>query len=117
MKEFLFVNFGTTRVSEVNKDALKEKLDGPALIERITHRKAVAVSYRKEAIAKYQVLRRENKMASTLLDHQCNASFGFSCLHYSVSEAAGSIKIKVLNKTKKPGKVRVCIVDGDALAG
>ena len=66
MKEFLFVNFGTTRVSEVNKDALKEKLDGPALIERITHRKAVAVSYRKEAIAKYQVLRRENKMASTL---------------------------------------------------
>ena len=111
------IHFGTTKVSEVDKEALKEKLDGPALIERITHRKAVAVNYRKEAIAKYQVLRRENKMASTLQDHQCNATFGFSCLHYSVSEAAGTIKIRVLNKTKKPGKVRVRTVDGDATAG
>jgi len=55
-------------VSEVSKDALKQKLDGPALIERIGHRKAVAVNYRREAIAKFQVVRRENKSASTLKD-------------------------------------------------
>ena len=116
MREFLNVHFGTTRVSEVDKEALKAKLDGPALIERINHRKAVAVSYKKEAIKKHQVLRREHKSASTLKDHQCNANFGFSCLHYSVSEAAGSMKVKVLNKTKKPGRVNVRTEDGDAEA-
>jgi len=52
MKEFLMQEFGTTKVSEVNKDALKAKLDGPALIERVGYRQAVAVNYKKEAIAK-----------------------------------------------------------------
>jgi len=58
MKEFLLIHFGTTRVSEIDKDQLKSKLDGPALIERISHRKAVAVNYKREAIAKYTVLHR-----------------------------------------------------------
>lgn len=92
--------FGTTKVSEVNKDDLKAKLDGPAFIERIGYRQKVAVSYKKEAIAKGQVMRRENKSASLLKDHQKNPTFGFSCLHYSVSEAAGALRIKILNKTK-----------------
>ena len=116
MKEFLFMEFGTTKVSEVNKDELKMKLDGPALIERITHRKAVAVSYRKDAIAKYQVFRRENKGADTIQDHLKNTHFGFSCLHYSVSEAAGTLKINVLNKAKTAGELHVRTVDGDAKA-
>ena len=100
MKEFLLVEFGTTKVSEVSKDALKAKLEGPALIERISHRKMVAVNYKKEAIQKYQVVRRENKSAAVLLEHEKNDFFGFSCLHYSVSEAAGALKIKILNKNK-----------------
>ena len=61
--------FGTTKVSEVNKDALKAKLDGPALIERVGYRQAVAVNYKKEAIAKGQIMRRENKSADMLKDH------------------------------------------------
>ena len=100
MREFLMQEFGTTKVSEVNKDDLKAKLDGPAFIERIGYRQKVAVSYKKEAIAKGQVMRRENKSASLLKDHQKNPTFGFSCLHYSVSEAAGALRIKILNKTK-----------------
>ena len=60
MKQFLLTNFGTTKVSEVNKDQLKAKLEGPSLIERIGYRNAVAISYKKEAIAKGQILRREN---------------------------------------------------------
>ena len=52
MKEFLLYEFGTTKVSEVNKDQLKAKLDGPAFIERISYRKAVAMNVKKEAIAK-----------------------------------------------------------------
>lgn len=52
MREFLMQEFGTTKVSEVNKEDLKAKLDGPAFIERIGYRQKVAVSYKKEAIAK-----------------------------------------------------------------
>ena len=69
MKEFLLAEFGTTKVSEVNKDDLKAKLEGPALIERVGFRKAVALNYKKEAIAKGMVLRRENQQASLLQDH------------------------------------------------
>ena len=100
MKAFLLEQFGTTKVSEVNKDELKRKLDGPALIERIGYRNAVAINYKKEAIAKGQILRRENYHASQLKDEEKNPLFGFSVLHYSVSEAAGALKINILNKTK-----------------
>ena len=63
------VNFGTTKVSEIPAHLLKEKLDGPALIERISHRKAVSVNFKREAVAKYAVLRRENMSADSLKDH------------------------------------------------
>lgn len=38
MTEFLMQEFGTTKVSEVSKDDLKAKLDGPALLERVGYR-------------------------------------------------------------------------------
>jgi len=66
MKEYLMIEFGTTKVSEVPSHLLKAKLEGPALIERISHRRAVAVNYKREAVAKNEVLRRENKSANTL---------------------------------------------------
>jgi len=69
MKEYLLQEFGTTKVSEVPSHVLKEKLEGPALIERINHRRAVAVNYKKEAVAKYAAFSRENKSANTLEDH------------------------------------------------
>jgi solute carrier family 8 (sodium/calcium exchanger) len=43
--------------------------------------------------------------------------FGFECLHYSVSEGSGSIKIKVLNKKGTAGAVRVVTIDAEAIAG
>ena len=39
MKDFLMQNFGTTKVQNVNKDMLKEKLGAVTLIERIGYRK------------------------------------------------------------------------------
>lgn len=116
MKEFLMREFGTTKVSEVPKETLKARLEGPQLIERIGHRKAVAINYKREAIAKGQILRRENKSAKTLSDKQKNPKFGFSCLHYSVSESAGALRIKILNKQGKACSVAVRTVDGDAKA-
>jgi hypothetical protein len=62
------------------------------------------------------VLRRENKSAKDIADHDKNPNFGFTCLHYSVSEAAGTLRIKILNKTEKAGTAMVRTVDGDAIA-
>ena len=42
------------------------------MLERISHRKAVAVNYKKDPVAKYAVLRRENKQASSLAASQRN---------------------------------------------
>ena len=56
-------------------------------------------------------------MASVLSDKQRNELYGFSCLHYSVSEASGHLKVKILNKTGKPGSIMVRTVDGEAKAG
>jgi len=117
MKEFLYANFGTTKVAEVPYDDLKEKLDGPSFLERINYRKAVGIAYKKEAIAKGTILKRENRSADSLEDHQKNDMYGFSCLHYSVSEAVGSLRIKIINKTKAAGKIGVRTVDGEACAG
>ena len=117
MREFLQAEFGTTKVSEVDKELLKIKLNGPALIERVGYRQAVSVNSKKEAIAKGAVLRRENKSASRIDDALKNTKFGFSCLHYSVSEAAGALRIKVFNKSKSAGSVHFRTVDGDAVAG
>ena len=69
MKEYLMAEFGTTKVSEVPSHVLKEKLEGPALIERISHRKAVAINYKREAVAKYAAFSRENMSANSLQDH------------------------------------------------
>jgi len=62
------------------------------------------------------VVRRENKSAKDIADHDKNPNFGFSCLHYSVSEAAEVLRIKVLNKTGKAITCMVKTVDGDAVA-
>ena len=101
MKDFLMREFGTTKVSNVNKDILKEKLGNVTLIERISYRKQVAIGYAKEAIEKGAIIRRENKMADTLDEGVRNKDFCFPCLHYSVSEGAGMLRIKIHNKTGK----------------
>ena len=69
MKEFLVAEFGTAKISEIPKDSLKEKIEGPTFLERINYRKAVGITYKKEAIAKGTILRRENKSADVLEDH------------------------------------------------
>ena len=77
MRDFLIKEFGTAKVSEVSKDLLKAKLDGPALIDRIAYRQKVAINYKREAVAKGQIIRRENKTIKTLKESQLNPKFGF----------------------------------------
>lgn len=115
MRQFLLKQFGTTNISGVDKEALKQRLTGDHMIERIGYRKKVALNGHKEAIEKGAIIRTQNKMASEASDH--NPRFGFSCLHYSVSEGAGAIRIKVLNKTGKQGEVSVKSRDDTATGG
>lgn len=68
-------------------------------------------------VKKGEVLRKENHFAIHLEEKDKHPSFGFVCLHYSVSEGAGYIEIIILNKTRAEGSIGVKTVDGDAIAG
>ena len=62
-------------------------------------------------------MKQEHAHAEYLDEKEKNDTFGFSCLHYSVSEASGSLRIVILNKKGNPGKVRVTTIDAEAIAG
>ena len=56
---------------------------------------------KRRELAKGEVFRQENAHAEGLDEKDRNPDFGFACLHYSVSESAGSLKVKILNKSGK----------------
>jgi hypothetical protein len=56
-------------------------------------------------------------LADNIDENLKNENFGFNCLHYSVSEASGSLKIMVLNKKRIASEVRVYTIDAEAKAG
>ena len=60
-------------------------------------------------LAKGSMFKKEMRDAKYATDP--HPRFGFACLHYLVSEAHGAIKIKILNKQKMAGSVRVCTID------
>jgi len=62
-------------------------------------------------------LKQEHAHADNIEEKLKNENFGFSCLHYSVSEASGSLRINILNKKGVAGKVRVLTIDAEAIAG
>ena len=89
------------------------------MIKRIQYRRAVqsSLSGKIPAIAKGEIFNRENTLAEHLADDQKNDDFGFNCLHYSVSEASGSLQVMIINKKKIAARVRVKTIDAEAKAG
>jgi len=71
---------------------------------------------KRPVVAKHQILKLEHVQAENIDISEKNARWGFTCLHYSVSEASGSLKIQVNNKTKEAGSVRVVTEDQEAKA-
>ena len=53
-------------------------------------------------------------MADTLDEGQRNPDVCFPCLHYSVSEGAGMLRVKIQNKTGKEQSIGVRTVDAEA---
>jgi len=116
MKTFLKKQFGTDKIQLVNKDILKQKLEGDSLIERIGYRKQVGdlLQGRKEIVKHGEIYRKEHLMAHQLDVSKKNNLYGFTCLHYSVSESSGHLRIKMSNKTATAGRVGVRTVDAEA---
>jgi hypothetical protein len=68
-------------------------MEGESLIGRIKYRKQVGMSNKQKPITKGQVVKQELRSADQIEDKYKNEDFGFACLHYSVSEASGTICI------------------------
>jgi hypothetical protein len=69
------------------------------------------MSGKRPPVAKGEIIKQEHVQAEHIDASEKNDQFGFKCLHYSVSEASGSIRIHVLNKSGLAGKVRVVTED------
>ena len=89
------------------------------MLGRIKYRHAVGnmMSGKRQIVAKGEILRKEHLHADNVDEKEKNANYGFKCLHYSVSEASGTIRIIIDNKKRTAGKVRVCTIDAEAKAG
>ena len=119
MKYFIKQNFQTDQIEAIDFDKLKQMADGDSLLSRIGYRKQVANSMtgKKPVVAKGEILKVEHAHSSHLEEKDKNPFYGFKCLHYSVSEASGSLKIFIENKSGKIGEVMVKTVNAEATAG
>jgi len=100
-------------------EKLKDQVQGGSMLPRIKHRKQVgnAMTGKRPVIEKGEIFKAEHALAENLDEKSKNPDFGFKCLHYSVSESSGSLRVIVVNKKKGAGKVRVRTIDAEALAG
>lgn len=115
MKKFLKETMHTDEIDRIDLKELKEAVEGKSMLTRVQYRKQVGLGGKKMEVAKHAVFKNELRSASHA--ENPHPQFGFTCLHYSVSEASGSIRINVKNKTGKPGSVRVCTIDQEAKDG
>lgn len=119
MKGFLKDTMKTDQIDKVDLDALKKEIGGDGLISRMKYRREVQNQFtgKRPAIAKGEIMKAEHAHAEFLDEKLKNDRFGFNCLHYSVSEASGSLQVMILNKTQAASSVRVVTVDAEAKAG
>jgi hypothetical protein len=119
MKGFIKETMKTDQIDKVDMDDLKKQVEGEGMLARMKYRRQVqnAFSGKRPAIAKGEVMKQEHEHADFIEDKFKNENYGFNCLHYSVSEASGSLKVMVVNKRGTAGSVRVVTIDAEAKAG
>ena len=119
MKAFLKETMKTDQIERISFAELKHAMEGESMLNRIKYRKQVGsfMSGKRPVIAKGEVFIKEGAHAEHIDEKLKNEHFGFKCLHYSVSEASGSLQIHILNKKGIAGKVFVRTVDAEAKAG
>ncbi len=119
MKTFLKETMKTDQIERVSLQELKTAIEGEGMINRIKYRRQVGsyMSGKRPVIAKGEKVVQVLVHADHMDEKLKNEFFGFQCLHYSVSEASGSLQIHILNKKGVPGKVFVRTIDAEAKAG
>lgn len=117
MKAFVKETMKTDQIDKVQLGDLKTAVEGEGLIKRIQYRKQVGIQQKKQVVAKGEIYKAEHVSADALDEVDKHPCFGFRCLHYSVSESSGTIRIHVVNKQKTAGAVRVVTIDKEAKAG
>lgn len=88
------------------------------MISRIKYRKQVnnMMTGKRPVIAKFEKIKLEHAHAKDVDESLKNQDFGFSCLHYSVSESQGILQIEVFNKKGVQCSVLAKTIDGEAIA-
>ena len=113
MKEFLKTEFGTDKIQNINEDELKKKIQGESIIDRLKYRKQVGLvnMAKKSIVKKGEKIVLEEQDADHLAKDLRHDEWGFQNLKYSVSEASGSLKIKINNKKKQKATVGIKTVE------
>lgn len=119
MKNFLKASFNHDQIDKINKDELKKALEGDHMLGRMKYRRQVGnfIGGKRQKLQKGEILKQELAQAEHIDEKQKHPLYGFKCLHYSVSEASGSIMIHLNNKSGDAGKVRIQTIDQEAKAG
>jgi hypothetical protein len=71
---------------------------GESLLSKCKYKQETGLAYRKPLIKKKQKMIKEGIQATNIAHENKNEDFGFQCIHYSVSEAQGTMQIPLLNK-------------------
>jgi len=119
MKKFLVETMKTDQIDKVSLNELKNAIEGEGMLKRIQYRRKIGsmMSGKRPPIAKGEIIKQEHMHAEHLDEKVKNEFFGFKCLHYSVSEASGSLQIHILNKKGTAARVFVKTIDDLAHAG
>lgn len=117
LKELAKKHFDTEDLGEVDVAQLKEAMTPSSVVGRMKYRRKIgnALTGKKDLVVvkglKYTA---EEKMAKDMETKDLNPDVGFPCLHYSVSEGAGVLKVEIIKKNTKSMKLGIRTLDDTA---
>lgn len=89
----------TSELNSISLETLSNLLQPESLFERFAYRKAHAIGGSTEFLSlKGQKFQVENAPIHPI--HEENQNIGFKCLHYSVTESAGTVKVTIVKKAE-----------------
>ena len=123
LQKYLKKTFNKDRIEDIDPAEVERMLKPQSVVsERLQYRKSIGKlisGNRKVAVTKGEQNIEELKTAKDEFHkHELNPMIGFRCLHYSVTESSGVLRVIVLNKNPEE-KIQfgVRTVDGTANAG
>lgn len=109
----------TKDLNSISLETFSQILEPDSLFERFAYRKAHAIGGSAEFLSlKGQKFQIENAPINPV--QETNPNIGFKCMHYSVTESAGTVKIQIVKKQaamKLEQKVGVRTTEGTAKYG